>query len=85
MRHPLSTPNSGGEAEGAVSISDMDVLGVQDVLVEAMPEDLEPAIAERSEGGMMGLAQGDLGLVELAGPARAAQRAEAHCWTASAR
>src|SRR6266516_7715713 len=76
MRHPSSTTGSGGSAEGAVAVGDMGGLVVEHAVVQAVPQDLQPAVAERPEGGVVGLAAGALGVVELPGPAGLPQRAE---------
>src|SRR6266511_6176287 len=76
MRHPLSTTVSGGLAECAVAVGDVGGLVVEHALAKAVPQHLQPAVAERSEGGVVGLAAGALGVVELPGPAGLAQRAE---------
>src|SRR6266516_4481245 len=76
MRHPLSTTGSGGAAEGAVAVGDVDGLVVQLALAQAVPQDFQPAVAERSEGGMVGLAAPTLGVVELPGPAGLTQAAK---------
>jgi hypothetical protein len=76
VRHPLATLGLGGFAEGAVAVGDVGGLVVKLPADEAMPQDLQPAVAERSQGGVVGLAAGALGVVELPRPARAAQAAE---------
>src|SRR6266536_5779613 len=76
MRHPLSTTVSGGLAECAVAVGDMGGLVVEHALAKAVPQHLQPAVAERSERGMVGLAAGALGVVELPGPAGLSQAAE---------
>ena len=45
-------------------------------LGQAVPEDFEPPVAQASQGGVVSLAGGDLGFVELAGPGGAVQAAE---------
>src|SRR6266516_5332099 len=76
MRHPVSTTGSGGAAEGAVAVGDVDGLVVQLALAQAVPQDFQPAVAERSEGGLVGLAAPTLGVVELPGPAGLTQAAK---------
>src|SRR5450759_1031911 len=76
MSHPLSTPISRGSVERAVAVGNVDRPVVADPPQQAVPEDLEPAVAERPEGGMVVLALGDLAVVELARPARVGQAAE---------
>ena len=44
--------------------------------MKAMPEDLQPAVAQDAEGGVVALAFRDLAVVGLARPARALQAAE---------
>ncbi len=41
-----------------------------------MPENLQPAVAESAQGGVVGLAGGDLRVVELPGPCGLLQAAE---------
>src|SRR5690606_2088769 len=83
MRHPLSTPGSGSEcgrlggwAEGPVAVGDVDVLVVGDVLGQAVPEDLQPAVAQGAQRGMVFLAAVTLRVVELSRPAGGAQAGE---------
>ena len=76
VRHPLATLGLGGVAAGAVAVGDMGGFVVQLAPDEAVPQNLQPAVAERSEGGVVGLAAGALGVVEVPGPARAARAAE---------
>jgi class 3 adenylate cyclase len=76
MRHRLSTTVSSCPSEGPVSVGDVDGFVVADVLVEAVPEDLEPPVAEGAQGGVVGFVAGSLFVVELAGPGRVAQGAE---------
>src|SRR5712691_8308349 len=80
MRHPLSTPvRSGGQwhpSERAVSVGDVDGLVVEDTLAQAVPEQLEPAVGEGAQGGVVAFAGGSFGVVELACPAGAAEAAE---------
>jgi len=56
VRHPLSTTVSGGLAEGALAVGDVDGLVVADARAQAVPQDLQPAVAQRPEGGLVGLA-----------------------------
>jgi hypothetical protein len=73
--HPLSTTGSGGLAEGAVAVGDMDGLVAADALAQAMPA-LQPAVTQPSQGGVVGPAATALGVVELPGPAGAVEGAE---------
>jgi hypothetical protein len=85
VSHPLAISGLGGLGEGAVAVGDVGGLVIQLAADETVPQDLQPAVAEGPEGGVVGRAAAALGVVELPGPARVAQRANAHCWTASAR
>jgi hypothetical protein len=62
MRHPLSTPGrSGGVWEwlqGAVAVGGVDGFVVEGAVAQAVPETLEPAVAECAQGGVVGLAGG---------------------------
>jgi len=75
MRHRLSTLRSGGFAKGAVAVGDMGGLVVADPVAQAVPQDLQSAVAEGAQGGVVSLAAGALGIVELPRPARLAQAA----------
>ncbi|HWQ23133.1 MAG TPA: hypothetical protein VNK94_03405 [Gaiellaceae bacterium] len=44
----------------------MDRFVVEDVLVQQVPEQLEPAVGERAQGFVVGLAGGALAVVEVA-------------------
>src|SRR5439155_1552753 len=57
-------------------VGDMDSFLVEDTLVQAVPQDLEPAIAEGPERGMVPLAPCALQVVELTSPPGAQERAE---------
>src|SRR5690242_2675475 len=74
MRHPLST--SGSESSCAVAVGRVGGLVVEGAQVQAVPQDFVPAVAEFAQGGMVGVAGGGLGVVELTGPGRAGQAAE---------
>jgi hypothetical protein len=63
-------------AEGPVAVGDVDGLVVGHVVGEAVPQDFEPAVAEGSQGRVVVLAAGALGVVELPGPGGAAQAGE---------
>src|SRR6266508_1291082 len=76
VRHPLSTTGSGGPSEGAVAVGEVGGLVVELRAHEAVPQDLQPAVAEGAQGGVVAFAAGDLSVVELPGPAGGAQRAE---------
>jgi hypothetical protein len=54
----------------------VDSFVVADALAKAVPEHLEPPVPQGPEGGVVGLAAGSLGVVELPGPTRARERAE---------
>ena len=60
VRRPLPTFGSGGASEGSVAVGDVSALIVEHTLVEAVPEDLEPAVAQRARRGVVALAGGDL-------------------------
>ncbi len=81
VRHPLSTPVcSGGFREWlecAVAVGGVGGFVVEEAVLEAVPEDLEPAVAECAECGVVALTGGALLVVELARPWRGAQAAEA--------
>jgi hypothetical protein len=74
MRHPLST--SRGGFEGSFAVAGVDVFVVVHAQAQAVPQDFEPAVAEGAQGGVVGFACGDLGVVELAGPGGAGQAAK---------
>src|SRR4051812_41711959 len=76
MRHPLSTPESGGASEGSVAVGDVEVLVVEHALGEAVPEDLQPAVAQGAQGGVVAFSGADFLVVELAGPAASDEAAE---------
>src|SRR3989304_5598730 len=80
MRHPLSTPiRSGGvgeRLERTFAVRDMGRLVVEDAPLQAVPEDLEPAVAEGAESGVVAFPLRSLLVVELASPGGAAQAAE---------
>src|ERR1700753_4407966 len=82
MRHPLSTTGSGGllelvgAAEGAVAVGDVDGFLVGGVPGQAVPEDLEPAVAQGAQSGVVFFPAVTLGVVELAGPAGGSQAGE---------
>src|SRR6266540_4820485 len=76
VRHPLSTMVSGCSAEGAVAVGEVGGLVVALPVHQAVPQDLQPAVAKRAQGGVVALAAGALGVVELRRPARQAQAAE---------
>jgi hypothetical protein len=64
MRHPLSTSAwSGWLGEVAVAVGGMDGLVIEHALAQAVPQDLQPAVAQGSEGGVVGLAAGAVGVV----------------------
>ena len=75
MSHPLSTTTASGRVSGsperAVAVGDMDGFVVGDALVKAVPQDLEPPVAERSQRAVMTLAFRPLPVVELPCPPRA--------------
>src|SRR5262245_23001409 len=74
MRHPLSTSCRWFERVGAVGGVGGFVVG--DAAVQAVPEDFQPAVAQCAQGGVVVLAGGDLGVVEVAGPGGLLQAAE---------
>src|SRR6184192_540888 len=74
MRHPLSTSRRG--CERTASVGCMDVFVVGDAEAQAVPEDFEPAVGEFAQGGVVVVAFGDLGVVELTGPNRAGEAAK---------
>ena len=76
MRHPLSTPDSGGVSEGSVAVGDMHGLVVEHTLGEAVPQDFEPAVAQGAQRGVVALSGGDFAVVELTGPAALGEAAE---------
>ena len=76
MRHPLATSGSGGLAEGAVAVGEVGGLVVELAADEAVPQDLQPAVAQGPEGGVVAFAAGALGVVELSGPPGLAEAAE---------
>src|SRR5436190_437078 len=76
MRHPLSTPFSGGSSERPISVGDVQRFVVANVLGQAVPEDLEPAVAESPQRGVVPFAFGPLSVVELPRPHRSAQARE---------
>ena len=76
VRHPLSTTSSGRACEGAVAVGDVDGFVVGHALGQAVPEDLQPAVAQGAQGGVVAFPGGDLLVVELAGPAAAGEAAE---------
>ncbi len=76
MRYRWSTPMLLSLLERPVWVRDVRRLVVVDTGDEAVPEDLEPPVAERPEGGVVVLALGDLPVVELTRLAGAAEAAE---------
>ena len=68
MRHPLSTTHSGGESECPVAVGDVGAFVVPDLLAQAVPQDLQPAVAERAQGGVVPFTSADLAVVELTSP-----------------
>jgi len=76
MRHPRSTSGSGCSSEGSVAVGYVDVLVVERALGEAVPEDFQPAVPEGTQRVVMGFPGGDLGVVELPGPAACGEAAE---------
>src|SRR3990172_8037903 len=80
VRHPSSTTTGsrglGRLSEGPVSVGDVDRFVVWDTSVQAVPEDLEPAIPERPERRVVPFAPCALRVVELPSPPRAPERAE---------
>ena len=80
VRHPLSTTSvSGGcgrPSFRAVAVGDVDGFVVVDAVAHAVPEDLEPAIAQGPQRCMVPLTPSSLRVVELTGPPRAFERAE---------
>jgi Phage integrase family len=68
VRHPLATFGSGGLAEGAVAVGGVGGFVVELAAHQAVPQDFQPAVAQGSEGGVVGLAAGALGVIELPGP-----------------
>jgi len=80
MRHPLSTPcgsgSQGHPSERPIAVRYVDGLLVEEALLQAVPEHLEPAVAEGAQGGVVALPLRPLPVVELAGPARGTEAAE---------
>src|ERR1700716_1775001 len=68
MRHPLSTPGSGGVSEGPVAVGDVCGFVVEHALGQAVPQDFQPSVAQGPQGGVVALSGGDFTVVELAGP-----------------
>ncbi len=72
MRHPLSTTAASGglcdPVKRAVAVSGVDGFVVENAFMQAVPQDLEPTIPERPERGVMSLATGSLGVIELRVP-----------------
>jgi hypothetical protein len=62
--------------QGPVAGGDVDGLVVGNFAGEAVPEDLKAAVAEGSQGRVVVLAAGALGVVELPGSGGAAQAVE---------
>src|SRR6266566_9858986 len=62
----------GDRGEGPVAVGGVDGLVVGHVVGEAVPEHLEPAVAGGSQGCVVVLAAGALGVVEGSGPGGAA-------------
>src|SRR3954454_12477673 len=82
VRHPLSTPRSRCVSEGSVAVGDVHVLVVAHALGQAVPQDLQPPVAQSPQGGVVALSSGDFAVVELACPAasgEAAERPLVHC------
>ena len=52
MRHPLSTPGSGGVSEGSVAVGDVHGFVVEHALGQAVPQDFQPALAQGPQGGV---------------------------------
>src|SRR5512144_1382335 len=71
----VTVGGSGGSVV-AGAVGDVDGLVVAGAAAQAVPEDLEPAVAEGAQRGVVGLAGGPLGVVEVAGPAAAGQAAK---------
>src|SRR5207237_3040514 len=65
-----------GAGEGAVAVGDVDGFVVGDVAGQAVPEDLEPAVAQGAQRGVVAFAAGALLVVELPRPAGSAQAGE---------
>jgi len=63
-------------SEGAAAVGDVGGLVVGHALGEAVPEDFQPAVAEGAQGVVVALSDGDLVVVELAGPAALGEAAE---------
>jgi len=59
-----------------VAVSDMNGFVVDDALAQAMPQDLEPAVAESAKRSVVRLALGAFAVVELPGPTGACEAAE---------
>ena len=80
MRHPLSTPSGSGSQghppERPIAVRYVDGLVVEEALLQAVPEQLEPAVAEGAQSSVVALPLRPLPVVELAGPARGAEAAE---------
>jgi hypothetical protein len=68
VRHPLSTPCLRSVSEGAVAVGLVGCLVVVDALGQAVPEDLQPAVAQGAQSGMVAFARGDFLIVEFTGP-----------------
>ena len=76
MRHPLSTSGSRGFGEGAVAVGSVRALVIADAAGQAVPEDLEPTVAQRAESGVVAFPGGNLAVIELPGPAPLLQAAK---------
>jgi hypothetical protein len=63
----------------------VDAFVVEDAEAQTVPQDFEPAVAELAQGGVVVVAFGDLGVVELAGPGGAGEAAERPLLDASPR
>ncbi len=65
MRHALSTSGRGFERECPGAVGGVGRFVAEDAEVQAVPEDLEPAVGELAQYGVVGVAGGDLGVVDL--------------------
>jgi hypothetical protein len=68
VRHPLSTPCLRSVSEGVVAVGLVGCLVIVDALGQAVPEDLQPAVAQGTQSGMVACARGDFLIVEFYGP-----------------
>jgi len=69
-RRRCETPSvaSGGAFECAVPVGVADGFVVVDAAVQAVPQDLKPAVAEFAERSVWRISDRDIGVVELARP-----------------